>query len=254
MPLNLPMVDDIKLDRAPLEEVICQVRHPPILKIGHEDPVDFQDLIRQEFPNIEFEQGLQIEIPKPGQEGIIAAKPSGRTYRFRSEDGNTLLSLAVDFYAVSTRRYLNWEEFSRIVCLAHNSFVKVYGPSFSTRVGLRYVNRFTLENTGLTSLEDILSIVRPELTANSESEVWSSPIEFRNRLVFKDDGSKFTIQVSFDNNDDTPFFILDFDYFDEGHVDLVDLEDRVNLYHDIIYRAFRWCILDDALEIFGRLD
>ena len=34
----------------PLAEVICQLRFPTILAIGAKDPVDFQDAIRDVFP------------------------------------------------------------------------------------------------------------------------------------------------------------------------------------------------------------
>ena len=36
--------------RSPLIEVICQLRFPDILKIEAHEPADFQDAIRQVYP------------------------------------------------------------------------------------------------------------------------------------------------------------------------------------------------------------
>jgi uncharacterized protein (TIGR04255 family) len=44
--LYFPEVDDIRLQRVPLTEVIGQVRFPPILRIANENPVEFQEKIR----------------------------------------------------------------------------------------------------------------------------------------------------------------------------------------------------------------
>ena len=35
---------------APIHEVICQLRFPTILSINNAEPADFQEAIREEFP------------------------------------------------------------------------------------------------------------------------------------------------------------------------------------------------------------
>ena len=36
--------------RSPLVEVICQLRFPPILSINTEEPAQFQEAVRRDFP------------------------------------------------------------------------------------------------------------------------------------------------------------------------------------------------------------
>ena len=43
--------------RAPLVEVICQLRFPTILSIGAKEPAEFQEAIRKDFPQYAARQG-----------------------------------------------------------------------------------------------------------------------------------------------------------------------------------------------------
>ena len=42
-------------------------------------------------------------------------------------------------------------------------------------------------------------------------------------------------------------FVLDFDCYSEGEIDLDGLVERCERYHDVIYNAFRWCIREGEL-------
>ena len=46
--------------RAPLVEVICQLRFPTILSIGAKEPAEFQEAIRKDFP--QYGAG-QVQLP-----------------------------------------------------------------------------------------------------------------------------------------------------------------------------------------------
>lgn len=49
--------------KNPLEQVICQIRFPSILRIDTEIPAAFQELVRSQFPLFEERQEGGIEIP-----------------------------------------------------------------------------------------------------------------------------------------------------------------------------------------------
>lgn len=53
--------------RAPLVEVICQLRFPTILSIGAKEPAEFQEAIRKDFPQYAARQ--EQLPPKVVQEG-----------------------------------------------------------------------------------------------------------------------------------------------------------------------------------------
>ena len=64
--------------RNPLAEVICQLRFPEILSIGANLPVDFQEAIRDEFPQYQS----RLELPAPKINGT-PQKPQPLTYAKR---------------------------------------------------------------------------------------------------------------------------------------------------------------------------
>jgi uncharacterized protein (TIGR04255 family) len=77
--LCFPKVEDVRLARAPLKEVICQVRFPVILRIGTEQPVEFQERIRERFPDFSWERGMTLKIDPVGdQPPATPAPPEAR--------------------------------------------------------------------------------------------------------------------------------------------------------------------------------
>ncbi len=250
MSLNFPPKPDVQLEASPLVEVICQVRFPVILRIASEEPSEFQEQIRTEFPLLELEHGVLFRLPGPGAKGSPTAEPQSRVYRFRTADGQTAISLAPDFYALSTSHYANWAEFARRLRLTHEAVQRVYRPTYATRLGLRYVNRLTPDNTGCKTIAEMFDLLRPELAQQSRSEAWSDPIEMRSRLVLTDQMAKLALGTGYGEEEGRPFFLLDFDYFEEGQLELSGLIERSARYNEVLYRAFRWCIRDEKLHVF----
>jgi uncharacterized protein (TIGR04255 family) len=250
MAVHFPYQQDVQLENSPLIEVICQVRFPVILRIATEEPSEFQEQIRSEFPLVELEHGVLFRIPGPGAKGSPAAEPQSRVYRFRTADGQTAISLAPDFYALSTTHYTNWAAFARQLRLTHAAVQQVYRPTYATRLGLRYVNRLTPDNTGCATVAEMFELLRPELAQQSRSDAWSDPIEMRNRLVLTDGTAKLALSTGYGEEEGKPFFLLDFDYFEDGNLELASLIERSTHYNEILYHAFRWCIRDEKLQVF----
>ena len=141
---------------APVHEVICQLRFPTILTINNVEPADFQEAIRDTFP--QYARRQDMPAPQPVPQGGNAQRPTPVTnYHFISEDNLWKLNLTKDFIALSTIRYPGWEEFARHLDRALAAFIQTYKPAYLQRVGLRYVNlvsrkRLDLEGTPWTDL------------------------------------------------------------------------------------------------------
>ncbi len=251
MALNFPHNPEIRLERPPLVEVVCQVRFPVILRIAREEPSEFQELIRRRFPLLEMEQSVLVQFPGLSGEGAPVAEAQAKIYRFRTPDTHTSISLAVDFFALSTDRYTHWEDFAQDLRLAHEAVQQVYQPPYATRIGLRYVNRLTLANTGGQSVAELLDLVRPELTALLRGTAWSDPENMLCQLVLTDGQAKLTLRTGYGEEQDEPFFLLDLDYFEDGELPLTGLPERTRRYHDTICDAFRWCLPDESLSRFA---
>ena len=127
---------------APAHEVICQLRFPAILSINQVEPAEFQESIRETFPQYARRQDLPA-VPK----GQVPQPVTN--YHFLSEDGRWKLNLTKDFIALSTLRYPGWEEFARHLDQPLASFIRLYKPAYFQRVGLRYINLFSRTKLGL---------------------------------------------------------------------------------------------------------
>lgn len=247
--LGFPEVDDIRLQRSPLIEVIGQVRFPPILRIANEKPVTFQEQIRSRFPQwVEEEQILIAPVPTE-QQSSVKKVPS--IFRFQSADAKNTVSLALNFYALSTTAYVHWEDFWAELQRLHAVADAVYAPGYATRLGLRYVNQFNLNNSGVGSVEALIALLRPELVTLLTDKPWALPLELLTQLILEGQNKpeKLALRVGF-KCDPEPFVMLDLDYFVEGNLPFEQLGDFYQRAHDAIYRAFRWAIREDKLILF----
>ncbi|MBI1801687.1 MAG: TIGR04255 family protein [Chloroflexi bacterium] len=226
------------------------MRFPRILRIGKEEPFEFQELVRRRFPQFGVEQGFQIQLPDLGGESAPMVGLSPRVYRFSAADGYSSLSLASEFYALTTNRYTHWKEFLADLCLAHEATQQVYQPAYATRIGLRYVDRLSRSNTGCQTVAELWGFLRPELTALLRAKAWSEPANLLTQLLLTDGDANLTLRTAYEQEQGEPFFILDFDYFEEGQLALNDISGRIGRYHDVIYDAFRWSLKDDKLAAF----
>jgi uncharacterized protein (TIGR04255 family) len=249
VPLDFPIVDDIHLKNAPLREVICQVRFPTILGIAHKEPVEFQERVRTRFPILEIERAVVIEDKGEGDRGRVVVRPA---YRFYDQNKTYMATLNVDSYAVSTKNYTHWPDFSDTLAYIAKSFQAVYEVSYATRIGLRYINILGTDSTGLESFDDVLDLLRGELTVMLRTDVILSPkmVMQRIRATTDEDQLTFRYGLIYEGSPVEPKFVLDFDHYIEGEIGFDDLLPRCDRYHRLIYNAFRWCIADGKLHIF----
>lgn len=127
-----------------LVDVICQLRFPEILTIGANLPVEFQEAIRDIFP----QYSARKEHPAPritGNPGAMAVEnpPATVNYQFVSADGVWRVNLTSKFISLACTRYTCWEEFAKMLDKPLASFIRIYKPAYFERIGLRYVNAFS---------------------------------------------------------------------------------------------------------------
>ena len=141
-----------------LAEVICQLRFPEILAIGAKLPVDFQEAIRDEFP--QYSARKELPAPKlvgaPGNLNLQKQEPVNN-YQFSSADNVWRVNLTGRFISLSCSDYTCWEDFARKLDKPLAAFIRIYKPAYFERVGLRYLNFISrtdlaLEGTPFSSL------------------------------------------------------------------------------------------------------
>ena len=112
-------------------EVICQLRFPTILSINNVEPADFQERIREDFPQYARKQDV---LPPQIVNGKPEPQPPVTNYHFLSQDGRWKLNLTKDFIALSTLSYPGWEEFARMLDKPLAAFIQFYKPAYFQRV------------------------------------------------------------------------------------------------------------------------
>jgi len=78
-------------------------------------------------------------------------------------------------------------------------------------------------------------------------------LEMLSQTVLGDGKAKLATRTGFGKEKNEPYFVLDFDYYEEGQLPLKNLKRRIDRYHSKIYQAFRWCLLDESLTRFEPL-
>lgn len=134
-----------------LAEVICQLRFPEILSISANLPVEFQDAIRDQYPQFHRRQ----DTPAPritGAPGRFALEnqPATVNYQFTSADGIWRINLTGKFISLACTKYTCWEDFASHLDQPLAAFIRIYKPAYYERVGLRYVNAVSRTELGLS--------------------------------------------------------------------------------------------------------
>lgn len=134
----------------PLAEVICQLRFPEILTITAAVPAEFQEAIRDEFPQFSRLQ----DTPAPRITGIpgqlkLENQLSITNYHFISADGVWRVNLTSRFISLTCSKYTCWEDFAKKLDKPLAAFIRLYKPAYFERIGLRYLNFISRRDLGL---------------------------------------------------------------------------------------------------------
>ena len=98
---------------------------------------------------------------------------------------------------------------------------------------------------------EVFALFRPELTSLLQTDAWSQPTSLVTQLNLPDGDATLTLRTAYSNSPDEPFFLLDFDYYEEGQLGFERLIERCDRYHRVIYNAFRWSLQESSLARFG---
>lgn len=249
--MNFPESERVIYRRNPLVEVVCQLRFPPILKISHQEPVEFQDEIRSQYPLLETSKvSLPVELLNIAQQ-LNVTLPLDTSYNFKSEDKRWSLSITKDFISLATSSYERYEQFKERFEIALKVFEKIYSPSFYTRLGLRYqdlILRSKLEVTNKQWSELIARHIASEL---HDPDFSSSIQAIMKSLILEIDNGSITLRHGLvkvgsppDSQEETAY-LLDADFYtdqkigrDENVCNIMDQFNRT------AGNLFRWSITD----------
>ena len=252
--MQLPDVERVIYEQNPLERVICQLRFPPILKIETEKPAGLQDKLRDSFPNYQERTEFAAIVPPEiiqllPQEVIQSLKPSSKVYDFSSNDNELVVSLAVNFIALTANKYTSWEDYFGTFNSILNSLIEEYNPSHFTRLGLRYRNLIQKKKLELAdcSWPDLLNMALVREFATSELTGKIENVGHGMLLRMGPGQERVQIQhgLALDPSTGTEVgYFIDSDFFVEEMTNVDAASDRLVKFNQQNGRLFRWCITE----------
>jgi uncharacterized protein (TIGR04255 family) len=233
---------EVEYGRTALTAVICQVRFNPILKIGQEVPANFQERIRSAFPKFSREESVELQIglgeaAETLSPAVQALRRTAGPWRFHTEDDAWTASLATNFLGLETTQYGNFRDFLDRLRVIHDALQAEYRIAYYVRVGLRYVNLFTLEDFPGPWQEKF----NPQLLGPLGDPIVGESIT-ESRQTFVVAGDSWTIGVR--HGTDGGSYRIDLDHATEEHVDPDELMDLLTSFNVRAYQVFRWAISD----------
>ncbi len=248
-----------------LEQVICQIRFPPILRIDAETPVEFQECVRKQLPDYKLTyderddvlpQSLSKNLPAEMRELLSLGRT--RRHQFHTKGKTWTVSLTRDFVALETNRYRQWEDFRERLQLVIHTLFQIYEPAYLTRIGLRYQNVIDRRKLGLEGVEWRELLADFVLGQFARDETSHLVVEHHGRTLVKlnDDGDLVRMEYGLviDSAGDTSnkLYLLDHDFYidKETESDVRDIVSRLDTYNALNRRLFSWGItqrLHDAM-------
>ena len=175
-PLDLPLVKEVPLPRAPLVRVLAQARFLPILAIRNPDNVaGWQEKLRDDYPHLSKEEVHSIELS--GSEDPKVDKDLIWRLADSEKDSAWQVSLGVNFVALDTKAYESRAHFLDRLRVVVAAVEDVFGPASASRLGLRYIDRLTEEaadRIGDLVHPEVLSIIQPPAAGSLNCGILSS--------------------------------------------------------------------------------
>lgn len=254
--MPFPESERVLYDVNTLEEVICQVRFPPVLRVDTEVPAPFQDLLRDLFPM--YRRTQQVLTLPPGMpaefmQAIAAGTPP--LHEFVAEDERWKFALARDFLALTTRGYENWRHFRERLQRGLDAVQRVYGTTFAIRTGLRYRNRINRAALGLADAPWGDLIKAPLAGELADPIVGPSVDQTLREVVINlaENAGRVRIVHGVERTpaDGTESYVIDADFFTETRVGVEGVNDVLDRFNRKAGRLFRWYVTQKLHDAMG---
>ena len=254
--MAFPEMPRVLYELNPLDEVICQLRFPPVLRIETEVPSLFQERIRAIFPFYEAKPSLKLPpgLPADVVSSLVQGTPLGLgpTHEFSSVDKQWVVSLTREFLALTCRRYERWERFRDLLRGPLGALLEIYAPSFYTRVGLRYIDliRRSVLGMGHVGWDELLKpwVAGPFGSPEVSRDVAHAASDFLIALAETDSSLRVRHGIVLQPGSQEHCYLIDADFFDERRTETTNVFPRLDALNRQAGLFFRWCIRDRLHE------
>jgi uncharacterized protein (TIGR04255 family) len=260
-PFGTEPINEIQLMNAPLARVIVQARFPKLVSLSTGD--ETAKVIIGRLGNIypilqEGELSTSVTI---GQEGIQGIHGSEKIWQLRSADEAWQISFCNTYIAFDTGAYLGRTDFLKRFKEVLEIFVEIANPPYFERLGFRYINRLTEEE----SILKLKTLVRPEILgglgvstkgAELKQSISDSVFQISPETFLQARWGMLPPNVVADpsiENSPNQSWVLDIDVSTTDR-ESIDSPHIIGRAHELAlqgYRFFRWVVLDGYLDAYG---
>jgi uncharacterized protein (TIGR04255 family) len=242
-----------------LQQVVCNIQFPRVLRLENESPAAFQESIKQTFPLYERGQvfGLPQDVAIPQQIlQLMASQAVNPQHQFLTEDRKSTVALTPETLTFTSRSYNSWEDFRSGLRQSLNALNHYRIPFFS-RISLRYVNVINKNQLGLGTVP-WAALLKTDFIGRfplQQFEDYTQQIAQRMTMGLPDQSGTVTIQHGFvlvlGMQGAGRSYMLDFDFHHQPKIETKDAEPRLDHFHELAGRAFRWCLTNELRTALG---
>ena len=241
--------------KAPLVQVICQLRFPAVLRIERDAPVEFQERIRHAFPLFERVNPFMGQPLPPEFLQVLGAGAPQTGYHFLTENRKITVELTPQSISLTSNSYKFWEQFLGQLDVALAALQEVYRPSFFTRVGLRYQDLIDRDQIGLDGVP-WSRLLQPAILGELAVKEIEENVQGANRALnvkLPSASGVMVLKHGFGKIPDRSGvgYVIDFDFSTEQKTEVADVQSVLSRLHDEVGRAFRWCITSELHDALG---
>jgi len=264
--LRLPAAPRIVLQRSPLALALCQVRFSSILGVAESAFVaPFQRAIQDRYPIATLTNQVQLLLGVGMNQAAVQQQLGPQQWTFSDREDIWKIVLTQDFLSIETRLYNHFDEFMDRLRLAITALIEHIRPSLVTRLGLRYINEIRVDDepwTGIIEPQMLGLLTSQEFASNSLQAIQEVQLRYRGESGINIHQGLLPRGTTVPPRagavvPEGPFYLLDFDVFREYPlprglpVEADTIYQQSELYHDVIYRLFRWSVTDRYLSMCG---
>ena len=252
--MPFPERSRILYKKNPLDQVVCQLRFPPLLKIDAEVPAQFQEKIRKAYPNFRESAEVKFEIPTellgqiPPELFNQSIQSPFKNYEFASEDNVWKINLTRTFIALTTKKYERWEGFKEQLVIPLKALTEIYRPDYFTRIGLRYIDIIKRSELGLSDVDwnELLQPFILGLVSSPDVGKFVEKFESRYEIKLSDNESFARILTSFveAKNNGEVGFVIDSDFYNTNKTSIDDALKKLDFFNSRGSRLIQWCITE----------
>lgn len=235
--------------------VICRVDFPEISALKSQEPTDFHSEIIELFPRIE--KGLEAQLSTKDSSGLTIKEQLAK-WTMSNKEKDKKITLSQKNMILEFLKYNNYDDFKSTWDEVFRVLLLKYSITFFDRLGLRYINRVSLEKGNPLIWKNYIN---NKLIAGLGfcPDMASDVVRSMHQIIFNKNGKKiiFNYGIWNDNYPDAPslkHFMLDYDCFIDSPIEAAEISNKIKEFIDIIYYLFEKSIEDKLRDIMGRED